>query len=83
MLVLFNNIPVPDLCHRPILPIMPPQVNLTTDVLPGCHKGAQLFTVSKNIEPKDELKPTNIYSTITFHYVTRFLRGCGTTFNEI
>ncbi|MGC1181801.1 hypothetical protein [Legionella sp.] len=43
ILVLFTNKPLPDSsCHAPILPAFPRTANSQTEVLPGCHKGAEL-----------------------------------------
>tara|TARA_R110002110_G_C13469307_1_gene719847 strand:+ start:14947 stop:16173 length:1227 start_codon:yes stop_codon:yes gene_type:complete len=77
VMALFTNQPLPDIaCHGPILPVMPPQAQVRVDVLPGCHKGAELFHSGHT------LTAYNNESAISFHVVTRFLESCGTTFNK-
>jgi hypothetical protein len=79
---LFTNIPLPDIvCHGPILPALPVGCEHSVDVVPGCHKGAELFKVAYNsLTEKKYIEPYNADCAIAFQQVVSFLRGCGTKF---
>ena len=77
-LILFTNQPLPDFaCHGPILPALPKSANSLTEVIPGCHKGAELFMV----ESGNVIRPYNNESAIAFYHVISFLQKNGTHFN--
>lgn len=77
---LFTCKPLPDIaCHGPILPVMPQDCNHVVDVIPGCHKNAELFEFDfSGRQPK--ISPYNDQSAIAFHQVIDFLQKCGTRF---
>jgi hypothetical protein len=77
-LVLFTNqYMLPIMGHAPVLPLLPSSTNKRVDVVPGCHKGAELFYMNSNGRYAAYKN-----SDITFHYVTRHLKAWGTEFHE-
>lgn len=78
VLVLFTNYPFFDIiCHGPILPIMPKHADITVDVIPGHHMAVDSFKLSEF----GMISAGNNSSLISFHYVSKFLSDCGTSYN--
>lgn len=59
---------------------MPESTHTRVDVITGCHKSAELFNFGHS-HMSTLFSPVNHHSRLTYHYVTNFLRGCGTEFN--
>ena len=81
---LYTNIPLPDIaCHGPILPALPAGCEHKVDIVPGCHKGSELFRVREPnmLSPKYQIEAYNDESAIAFHQAVKFLQECGTKLN--
>lgn len=80
---LYTNEPLPDItCHAPILPAFHATCEHTVDVVPGCHKNAESFTVRYDARNKYFITPYNVQSAIAFRLVRTFLQECGTIFDD-
>lgn len=79
----YTNEPLPDIaCHAPILPALPATCAHTADVLPGCHKNAELFNVRYDqATRKYNITPYNAQSGLAFHHIVEFLSRCGTKYD--
>jgi hypothetical protein len=74
VLAIYPHEPLPDYAfHAPIIPQYPPYCEVTEEIIPGCHAGAQLMR-------NDIINGFNNASRITFSMVTQFLVKLGTTF---
>ncbi len=74
VLSLYTNVPLADLAaHAPLFPKYPKKTQMEEDVLPGCHSGVQYQTVFS-----DEVNFRNEQSLLTFAYISKFLKDCGT-----
>lgn len=78
VLTIYPNTPLHDLdAHAPLIPQYPTNCQVTEEIIPGCHAGAQL--VYQNGD--DKIFGRNEESNITFNLISRFLVKLGTKFN--
>jgi hypothetical protein len=78
VLAIYPHEPLPAiLAHAPVIPLYPTHCQVTEEIIPGCHAGAQFMRFNR-IE--NRVSGNNEESTITYHLITRFLIKLGIRF---
>lgn len=77
VLTIYPNQPLADIAaHAPLLPKYPATCQVTEEIVPGCHAGAQFM-----YQGREGITGANSGSNITFILMSRFLAKLGTIFN--
>ena len=88
VLTLYPHEPLPwFICHAPLFVQYPKETEVQTEVIPGCHSGAQFQMIQEHRSFEEDLVQTisfvNSESIISFYRMRSFLKECGTQFNEL